>query len=647
MAKTPVERQRIARRVGMHHFAFFRGHIEGIDLSILADRYLETGQDLRKAKSTVRWIRDELIAAAMRQKPEIIRLLKITPSRLSQDVASPAPSLAEFQEANDPDEFYSEKELLKLFREHYGSVDPKEIRKASRNERLRRRLIDAVRWLEHWVASEPLPTDPVVIWLDNGIAGRLLDAGVGTIEDLTTLISKRGKNWHKKVPGMGLVGAERLQRWLQNNDLLKDDALQPSALRTILIAGTSAATGLVPIEALNVDGALSGATGTNRTHSNKLAATNDREAIEAWLRSLGDEENTIRSYRAQAERFLLWMIFERQKPLSSATTEDCIAYRDFLIDLDDERVKKEKREWVWRLPREQWISKSRSVPRWSEDWRPFNGPLSASSQRLAATILTGLCEWLMRQKYLDSNPWDGVSKVKAKGGIRADHSLSVAQWQAVVAACEAIEKHDEAYFRLRFALIVAYGMGLRLAEIANLRIALHAEKAGEINHGLKRALDGDWDINVLGKGSKERSVPVPGMVMHALQDYMEIRGLGRDPSAWPETTPLLASLKYGLQYVVNEGEALSHSAVARLFGGHFKTTAAKIDDMLDREHLRRASTHWLRHTHASHSLEAGAEMEEVQENMGHASVATTAIYSHTSRNRRKSAVEKLMQFGSN
>jgi len=641
LAQTPVERPRMARKVGMHHFAFFRGHIEGLDLALIGDRYLETGPDLRKAKATVRWIRDELVAAAKRQKPEVIRLLKITPSRLGLEAPSPAPSLEEFQDAHDPDGFYTENELLKLFQEHYGTLDKKELRKASRNERLRRRLIDAVRWLEQWVASEPLPDDPLVIWLDNGIAGRLLDVRISTVKMLTELIAKRGKNWHKAVPGMGSVGAERVQRWLQNNDLLPREELLPATRAEIVTTGEANPNCLVPLEALNVAETFSGSHGTNRAYSNKLAARNDREAIEAWLRSLGDQENTVRSYRAQAERFLLWMIFERQKPLSSATTEDCIAYRDFLIDIGRQLTPE---QWQWRLPRTQWVGTARSVPRWSEDWRPFNGPLASSSQRLAQTILTGLCEWLARQKYLDSNPWDGVSKVKASGKIRADHSLTVTQWQAVIASCEARKKKDEAYFRLRFALLVAYGMGFRLEEIAQLRVALRLETRGEVNPGLTRTPDGDWDIVVLGKGSKERSVPVPRMVMEALVDYMEVRGEGRDPSAWKETTPLLASLRVGLQFAVDGGQTLSNSAVARLFGGHFKSTAATIEDPLDGAHLLRASTHWLRHTHATHALEAGAEIEEVQENLGHASVATTAIYSHTTRKRRKSAVEKLMDF---
>ncbi len=91
-------------------------------------------------------------------------------------------------------------------------------------------------------------------------------------------------------------------------------------------------------------------------------------------------------------------------------------------------------------------------------------------------------------------------------------------------------------------------------------------------------------------------------------------------------------------------QPMSESQVYRMFKGHFKIAASKVETASDAGHLIQASTHWLRHTHATHALEAGAAIEEVQENLGHASIATTSIYTHASRKKRKSAVEKLMAF---
>lgn len=56
----------------------------------------------------------------------------------------------------------------------------------------------------------------------------------------------------------------------------------------------------------------------------------------------------------------------------------------------------------------------------------------------------------------------------------------------------------------------AYGLGLRLTEISKAQIAFHKEQPGKPNPGIKRAVDGNgWDINVIGKGNKLRTVPIP------------------------------------------------------------------------------------------------------------------------------------------
>lgn len=638
-----VERQRLARRIGLHHLAFFRGHVEGVELATLGERFLETGADLRAAKKTLTWIRDELVAAARRRRPELARLLKIAPAKLAVLPATAAgPSFALFQEEMDPDGEFSEHELLTMFEERFGpAMDPVTARKSKRNERLRKRLLEAVRWLDGWLPQSPELADPVEVWLDEAMADRLHRAGVSTLEQLVTLIRKRGEKWYRKVPKLGSIGAGRIRHWLQTRDLLGPEKLLPATRQSLAALGRPTGA-LVPLEALVLPEEFSGVTGANRNYSSRcgLAARDDKQAIEAWLASFGPERrHTLRSYRKEAERFLLWTIFERGKPLSSATTEDCTSYRDFLDALDGNTF------WFWRLPRERWIG-SRST-RWSDDWRPFAGPLSASSQKLAVTVLTAMCEWLVRQRYLDLNPWDGVPSARnAAGRIRADHSLTLEQWRTVMACCEDIEERDEAFYRLRFALLLAYGMGLRLSEMTRLMVARHQERKGEPHIGLKPSPDGaGWNLDVLGKGEKLRAVPMPDVVLLALQDYMEERGLGSDPSRWPETTPLLASLSKLHQHAVPAGQALSESALYRVFRAHFRRTARRMESLRDMQHLHSASTHWLRHTHATHALEAGAEIQEVQENLGHSSVAVTAIYTHASQRRKKKAVEQLMAYG--
>ncbi|WP_304524560.1 hypothetical protein [Cupriavidus sp. EM10] len=139
---------------------------------------------------------------------------------------------------------------------------------------------------------------------------------------------------------------------------------------------------LVPLDKLVLPAHLDGRDGAYRLPQARclINAHNDYEAVLSWLRSkpglapdqiLGLREkrkdvgtgqgpydwlhylsNTQRAYRKEAERFLLWSMLARGKPLSSMDTDDCMAYRDFLAD-----------------PPEEWCG-----PRSRERWTPSGGP---------------------------------------------------------------------------------------------------------------------------------------------------------------------------------------------------------------------------------------------------------------------------------
>ncbi len=110
------------RKVGRHHLAFYRGWVQGMDLAVVASKYLEIGLDLRLARSTHAWLRDTLSQAALRQgRRGEARLLRMSLRHVlqSQDGNQPAastnPTLEQFREEHDPDDFYSEDELIAMF----------------------------------------------------------------------------------------------------------------------------------------------------------------------------------------------------------------------------------------------------------------------------------------------------------------------------------------------------------------------------------------------------------------------------------------------------------------------------------------------------------------------------------------------------
>jgi integrase/recombinase XerD len=91
----------------------------------------------------------------------------------------------------------------------------------------------------------------------------------------------------------------------------------------------------LPLERLQLPEDLDGRTGGNRAGPEvvcQLAAGNDLEAIQAWLAEFHDSPQTLRAYRKEAERLLLWALMELGKPLSSLTREDCVRYEAFLAD---------------------------------------------------------------------------------------------------------------------------------------------------------------------------------------------------------------------------------------------------------------------------------------------------------------------------
>lgn len=627
----------VARKIGLHHMALFRGHIDGLDLATLGERYLDTGNDVVKAKATLRWVHAELIAAARKSKPSIARLLRIPLERITQapgEAAAAPITLEDFRYERDPDGFYTEADLIALFEEAYGDQNPAAAKKAAQSDRLRKKLRDAIHWLESWLAEDPKPSDPVLAWLDETVAARLMLAGINTIGDVLGAIRSRGKTWYKKVPKMGPTGAKRIETWLRNRKLLST-AVVPAGRRFAVLPSEF---GIVPIERLAMPEDLSGATGRNRQYGTAMAATNDLDAINTWLNSIGSEagpkKHTIRSYRKEAERFLLWCIVELGRPMSAAAVEDCTSYRDFLDALDNPEA-----EWKWQTAPARWIGK-RNVPRGSEDWRPFCGRLALTSQRQAVVILTGMFEYLRRQQYLQTNPWDGVAPLLPTApAIRKDHSLTPRQWEAVLATLDEREEKNEAYLRLRFALLLGYLTGIRLDEMAKATVAKHETKAGEVNAGLKPSEEWEgWDLQVVGKGMRARTIPMTDLAMEALADYMEARGLERDPDTWPPETPLLATLPMGRK---RARSPLSKAVIYDMLKAHFAAVSASLPSGRDAKHLERASTHWLRHTHATHALANGSSVTDVQETLGHASPATTAIYTHTAHKAKKASVDRL------
>jgi len=152
-------------------------------------------------------------------------------------------------------------------------------------------------------------------------------------------------------------------------------------------------------------------------------------------------------------------------------------------------------------------------------------------------------------------------------------------------------------------LELLYGSGLRVSEVTSLT-------------ALQLDLDGAR-VNVMGKGSKERRLPLSDFAVTALRAWLEVR-------------PVLATVPTPALFVNRKHKQMSPRDVRAMLESY-------AGDLLPG---RRVGPHTLRHSFATHLLEGGADIRAVQELLGHSSVATTQRYTHVSRARLFEAHER-------
>ncbi|MEY2151160.1 MAG: site-specific integrase [Rhodanobacter sp.] len=346
--------------------------------------------------------------------------------------------------------------------------------------------------------------------------------------------------------------------------------------------------------------ALSGISGTNRASvgvTRQIAANDDVAAIGLWLAEYHGSPHTFRSYRKEAERLLLWATQLRGKAVSSLTREDVLAYEAFLA-----------------APLPTWCDEA--LARRGDHRRLFAGPLAERSRRQALGILAGLFNYLVRAGYLAGTPFALQPRRRGSRGTRRtiERYLDRALWQDTLAQVEqwpqTTPRERQRYERARWVLRFLYETALRATEAA---------KASEGDFVHRR---GRWWLHVTGKGGVEGEVPVSDALMADFARYRSFHGLSALPegdSARPlilgiagRTAPLTATAVY---LVVKD-------ALGRVADALAPTDDARA------ARLRQASTHWLRHTAATHQAEAGNPVHHIQRNLRHSSIATTSIYLH-------------------
>jgi integrase/recombinase XerC len=197
----------------------------------------------------------------------------------------------------------------------------------------------------------------------------------------------------------------------------------------------------------------------------------------------------------------------------------------------------------------------------------------------------GYYEWLVRARIAASNPCAGVRAPKA--AKRLPETLSPDQAVRLVSIEEdsPLGRRDRALFEL------AYSSGLRVSELTGLDVASIDAKAGE--------------ARVLGKGAKTRIVPVGRPALAAL-------------AAWLPDRASIARPGEAALFVGATGRRLAPREVQRRIKRWAAAAGLEVD----------VHPHMLRHSFASHVLQSSGDLRAVQEMLGHASIASTQVYTH-------------------
>ena len=610
----------VLKKVSHNHFSFYKALLLGFDEVDMYKRYigLENNQstDPKTIKAIRKWIFAELLLIAGRHHRKTgMRLLTIEPKKL-KITESTSESLEEFENRMGLSSgFYTQSELLEAFEEHHAN-NP-EIRSNIKKARIREKQLELLAFLVGQESMQPGPNDLIAGWLEDSLSRRLEEVGLLQIDQLVQFINLYGFNWHRKIKGVGAKAANHIVKWLINDEIaaslgvkLAPSVLVPPALLRSKPSDRPPETALVPLEYFLVPSLLNSFQGKSPSLSKQSGVLNDKEAIELWLNNT-KPGHTFRAYRKEAERFLLWTVLERKKSFSTLVLEDCQQYRNFLYKIGSQPPSRWSEEFT--IPQAEWIA-TRNHSRKSTFWRPFEGKLSAASQKYALSVLAALFHYLIKIGYVEINHFVGLStNTSAEGKAVTTNVLIQDDIEAIQVFLKPKMK-VAAYRRIHLILMLVVGTGLRMSELINLKRSNFSQaphpNSGEIN----------WQLTITGRSNKERAIPITPTLIEHLNEYFFLAGLGEFKDL-TGSNPIISALS-------DPTKQLGHDRIYLVLKKIFIDVANSLseDKTSQAQRLKQASPHSLRHIFANNLVESGAQVEQVKSLLGHSSISATSKY---------------------
>lgn len=227
--------------------------------------------------------------------------------------------------------------------------------------------------------------------------------------------------------------------------------------------------------------------------------------------------------------------------------------------------------------------------------------LAKATIRLRFAAIRSFYKFLVHRRGLAKSPVAEVQLPKPEKKLPV--VLTIAQIDELLALPlqAAVHRQTKPWMPLRDAAILElfYSCGLRISELRGLDVK-DVDFLGE-------------NVRVLGKGAKERIVPVGGPAMAALQRYQRE-----------------AAVTQGPLFLGKNRTRITQQAIDQLLKKYLKLSSIPF----------KISPHKLRHSFATHLLDAGADLRSVQSLLGHASLSTTQIYTHVTKERLRKAYDE-------
>ncbi len=218
--------------------------------------------------------------------------------------------------------------------------------------------------------------------------------------------------------------------------------------------------------------------------------------------------------------------------------------------------------------------------------------LSGTSAARYFSSLKGFFSYLIKNDYIDKNPIDKITAPKLSKKLPGVLNISEID---LILSKPAV--NDKLGLRDKAMLELFYACGTRVSELIHLKLS---------DLFLK-----DEIIRVLGKGSKERLIPIGSSAIFWIEEYLK------------KSRPLLLKKNKSENYLFlnSRGTKLSRMGVWKIVERYVKEANV----------IKEVHPHTFRHSFATHLLEGGADLRAVQEMLGHADISTTQIYTHIDR----------------